>query len=178
MKNLLSENMLRFGTKNLSEAAQKELTLKSILETIDQHGLQNEVREALGEQVVDPNLGLAQKIVGMIWKAMSGMGTDEQKVLNAVLMIKNKPIYDSVLKIVKTSPKIKTAFGKNFPTVGAWIATDIQEYGPDDIGAIDATANKIAEKIRVHLQNVSGNDAEGMGIGGWKQDIDKTLRGE
>lgn len=50
MKNLLSENMMRFGTKNLSEAAQKELTLKSILETIDQYGLQKEVRKALAEQ--------------------------------------------------------------------------------------------------------------------------------
>lgn len=50
MKNLLSENMLRFGTKNLSESAQKELTLKSILETIDQYGLQKEVRKALAEQ--------------------------------------------------------------------------------------------------------------------------------
>lgn len=49
MKNLLSENMLRFGTKNLSEAAQKQLTLKSILETIDQHGLHLEVRRALTE---------------------------------------------------------------------------------------------------------------------------------
>jgi hypothetical protein len=68
MKNLLSENMMRFGTKNLSEAAQKELTLKSILETIDQYGLQREVRKALAEQA-DPNLGKAQKIVGMIWTA-------------------------------------------------------------------------------------------------------------
>ena len=49
MKNLLSENMMRFGTKNLSEAAQKELVLKSIMETIDQHGLQLEVRQALTE---------------------------------------------------------------------------------------------------------------------------------
>lgn len=49
MKSLLSENMMRFGTKNLNEAAKKELTLKSILETIDQHGLQLEVRRALTE---------------------------------------------------------------------------------------------------------------------------------
>jgi hypothetical protein len=57
MKNLLSENMMRFGTKNLSEAAKKELVLKSIMETIDQHGLQKEVRAALTEQtagVPDP----------------------------------------------------------------------------------------------------------------------------
>ena len=49
MKNLLSENMLRFGTKNLPEAAQRELTLKSIIETIDAHGLRNEVRQSLTE---------------------------------------------------------------------------------------------------------------------------------
>jgi hypothetical protein len=176
MKNLLSENMMRFGTKNLSEAAQKELTLKSILETIDQYGLQKEVRKALAEQA-DPNLGLAQKIVGMIWTAMSGLGTDEQKILNAVLMIKTKPVYDSVLKIVKTSPKIKTEYGRNYPTVGAWIATDMQEYGPDDAGAIDAASNKIAEKIRTHLQNVSDNPGEGMGMGGMRNDIDSALRG-
>ena len=176
MKNLLSENMLRFGTKNLSESAQKELTLKSILETIDQYGLQKEVRKALAEQA-DPNLGLAQKIVGMIWTAMSGMGTDEQKILNAVLMIKTKDVYDSVLKIVKTSPKIKTEFGKNFPTVGSWIATDMGEYDADDIGAIDAASNKIAEKIRIHLQKVSGNPGEGITNTGWRSSIDKTLRG-
>ena len=104
MKNLLSENMMRFGNKNLSEAAQKELTLKSILETIDQYGLQREVRKALAEQA-DPNLGLAQKIVGMIWTAISGMGTDDPKVLKAVLMIKTKDIYNSVVTILKTSPK-------------------------------------------------------------------------
>ena len=52
MKNLLSENMMRFGTKNLSEAAKKELTLKSIIETINEHGLQKEVRKALSEVMI------------------------------------------------------------------------------------------------------------------------------
>ena len=51
MKNLLSENMLRFGTKNLSEAAQRELVLKSIMETINEHGLHSSVRRYLFEQV-------------------------------------------------------------------------------------------------------------------------------
>ena len=51
MKNLLSENMLRFGTKNLSEAAQRELILKSIMETINEHGLHSSVRRYLFEQV-------------------------------------------------------------------------------------------------------------------------------
>jgi hypothetical protein len=53
MKNLLSENMMRFGTKNLTEAAKKELVLKSIMETIDQHGLRKAVRRALSEQQPD-----------------------------------------------------------------------------------------------------------------------------
>jgi len=182
MKNLLSENMMRFGTKNLTEAAKKELVLKSIMETIDQHGLRKEVRNALTEAptaaMADPNLGLAQKIVGMIWTAMSGLGTNNEKVLQAVMMIKDKAIYDSVLKIVRTSTKIKTEFGKNFPTVGAWIATDMQEYGPDDMGAIDAKTNAIATKVRIHLQRVSGNNAEGMGHGGMRQDVDDSLRGQ
>lgn len=55
MKNLLSENMLRFGTKNLSEAAQRELVLKSIMETINEHGLHGAVRRSLTEQTgTDP----------------------------------------------------------------------------------------------------------------------------
>lgn len=49
MKNLLSENMLRFGTKNLSEAAQRELVLKSVMQTINEHGLHNAVRRRLTE---------------------------------------------------------------------------------------------------------------------------------
>ncbi len=34
MKNLLSENMLRFGTKNLSDSSKRRLTLESIMQTI------------------------------------------------------------------------------------------------------------------------------------------------
>lgn len=50
MKNLLSENMLRFGTKNLSESAKQELVVKSIMETINQHGLSSVIRKKLAEQ--------------------------------------------------------------------------------------------------------------------------------
>lgn len=63
MKNLLSENMLRFGTKNLSEVAKKELTLKSIMETINEHGLHNAVKRKLNEAVSgQPDASL--KLVG------------------------------------------------------------------------------------------------------------------
>jgi len=49
MKNLLSENMLRFGTKNLSESQKRALTLESIMQTINEHGLAKEVRRRLTE---------------------------------------------------------------------------------------------------------------------------------
>ncbi len=50
MKNLLSENLLRFGVKNLTESQKKELIVKSIMETIDQHGLRNVIKNKLTEQ--------------------------------------------------------------------------------------------------------------------------------
>ena len=52
MKNLLSENMLRFGTKNLSELAQKELILKSVMQTINEHGLHEDVTQRLNEALL------------------------------------------------------------------------------------------------------------------------------
>ena len=36
MKNTLVEHMMRFETKNLSESAQKELIVKSIIKTINE----------------------------------------------------------------------------------------------------------------------------------------------
>ena len=163
MKNLLSENMMRFGTKNLTEAAKKELTLKSILETIDQYGLQREVRKALAEQA-DPNLGLAQKIVGMIWTAISGMGTDDPKVLKAVLMIKTKDIYNSVVTILKTSPKIKAEFGRNFPTVGDWLSTDMRRYSQSQGGYLDKENTKIVDAISNHLSKFGDSGIQFGGV--------------
>ena len=52
-KNLLSENMLRFGTKNLSESQERSLIVKAIMETIDQNGLRSEIRKKLmSEQTI------------------------------------------------------------------------------------------------------------------------------
>ena len=47
MKNLLSENMLRFGTKNLTESAKRKLVFESIMQTIKEHGLQSAVHRSL-----------------------------------------------------------------------------------------------------------------------------------
>ena len=63
MKNILSENLLRFGVKNLSESQKRALTLKSIMETIDAHGLRQEVRKALTEGDV-PSKPNADIVIG------------------------------------------------------------------------------------------------------------------
>lgn len=52
MKNLLSENMLRFGTKNLTESEQRKLVLHSIMKTINDYGLHSVVIRKLNEQAV------------------------------------------------------------------------------------------------------------------------------
>jgi hypothetical protein len=142
MKNLLSENMMRFGTKNLSEAAQTELVVKSIMETIKQHGLTNVIREKLAEQVDTAKAtGTAQKIVGMLMVALGSVNSDEQKVLNALKLIKaggGKVCYDAIIKIIRTSPKVKSQFGRNFNLVSTLIKVGgIGEHGRDDTQSAD-----------------------------------------
>lgn len=123
MKNLLSENMMRFGTKNLSEAAQKELVVKSIMETIEQHGLTDVIREKLSEQADPKYLGYAQKIAGMLMKALGG-ADDEDGVLAALRLIPKyggKPVYDNLIQVIRTSPAVKKQFGSNFSLVSSMI---------------------------------------------------------
>ena len=154
MKNLLSENMLRFGTKNLTLDQQRELVAKSIMETINQHNLANVIKKKLSEQsagadlkasgmsgqdikrvgVIDKRLGISQKyqgiamkIVGMIMAASSGMGTNNNKIATAIKMIPangGKDLYDAVLWTVQNSPKVKQQYGRNFNLVMEMIATE------------------------------------------------------
>ena len=150
MKNLLSENMLRFGTKNLSEAAQRELVLKSVIETINEHGLHNAVRRHLMEQgKPDPNyLGYAKKIAGQLMTALGG-ADDEDGVLAALKSIKTyggQPVYDNLLQLVKTSPKIKSQFGKNFKLVSSMIADG--GISQMDLGYDDATSSPVKNPLQ------------------------------
>ena len=148
MKNLLSENMLRFGTKNLSEAAQRELVLKSIMETINEHGLHNAVRQRLTEQSPKPGdtvpvespregtinapvptdsktLGEASRIIGELLKAMKGMGTDDTAASKAIYSIKTPQIYYAVLWKLKYSTNVKATMGYNYNLVGDFLSTDM-----------------------------------------------------
>jgi hypothetical protein len=145
MKNTLSENMMRFGTKNLSEAAQKELVVKSIMETINQHGLQNVIRKKLTEAAPDPKyLGYAKKILGQMMTALGG-ADDEQGVLTALQMIRKfggQPVYDNLLQLVKTSPNVKKQFGYNYNLVSSMI----QAGGVSDPG-VDSDYNQLSNPI-------------------------------
>jgi hypothetical protein len=153
MKSLLSENMLRFGTKNLSATQQKELIVKSIMETIDQHGLRKAIYNRLVEQTApaeaDPAAtgkalkvqGIALKIVGMILDATMGtMGvdTDEEQIAKALKMIPQnggKPVYDAVLKLVQTGAVVKREMGKNYNTVSEMIATEFFRQADTDVNS-------------------------------------------
>jgi hypothetical protein len=147
MKNLLSENMLRFGTKNLTETAKKELVLKSIMETINQHGLRKEVRNALTEQAIpagakvnvnspskgeitvpvptdSATVGAAMKIIGTIMKQTSGIDNNKA-IQQAVYAIKSPAIYYVCLWLVAHSSNVKSHYGFNFSTVGNMLGQDM-----------------------------------------------------
>ena len=136
MKSLLSENMLRFGTKNLTATSKQELIVKSIMETIDQHGLRKTIYNRLVEQTgaeigaIDKKLGadvktqgIGQKIVGKLMVALGG-ADDEEGVLEALQMIPKyggKKIYDSVIWSLQNSRNVKSKYGKNFNLVADMI---------------------------------------------------------
>ena len=74
MKNTLSENMMRFGTKNLSELAQKELIVKSIMETINQHGLHGAVKQRLTEGAIDLTNNPAAPVAAKVLQSQYAKG--------------------------------------------------------------------------------------------------------
>jgi len=137
MKNLLSENMLRFGTKNLSDSDQRKLVFESIMQTIDEYGLHGAVRRNLSEQApvkADKNFyGYAQKVYNEIDKGlggkMLGMADDEDRVLAAVKSIdtiagkeNGAQVYANLLQLVKKSPVLKAKYGRNYNLVATFIS--------------------------------------------------------
>ena len=137
MKNLLSENMLRFGTKNLTESAKRKLVFESIMQTINEYGLQSAVRQNLTEQTpvkADKKFyGYAQKVYSEIDKGlggkMLGMADDEDRVLEAVKSIdtiagkeNGAQVYANLLQLVKKSSVLKAKYGRNYNLVATFIS--------------------------------------------------------
>ena len=177
MKSLLSENMLRFGTKNLTATSKQELIVKSIMETIDQHGLRKTIYNRLVEQT-DPNAevtalktqGVALKVVGMILAATTGtmgIGTDEQKIADAIKMIPRnggQPVYDAVLNLVKQGTVVKQKMGKNFKTVMDLIATEFHRTSDTGEGQSDT---KWMNSFKSILKQYNEDENEVLATGGW-----------
>ena len=182
MKSLLSENMLRFGTKNLTATSQKELIVKSIMETIDQHGLSKTIYNRLAEQQLpdmarDLNAkvgsqmkqdgadmktnGIALKIVGMILKAFQngnpvGAGTDEWGIVKSIYLIKNQDIYNAVLNLVKTNPKV-TKLGR-FNTISEWLNTEIAKPAANSFRDYFTSDNDAVYQIQKVLQKYNRSE--------------------
>ena len=98
MKNLLSENMLRFGTKNLSESSTRKLVFESIMQTINEHGLHNAVRRSLlTEQTAVDLLVTQQKEVSAASKSFSAQLA--KKIYSPSYLFTNKQYY-----LVTTKP--------------------------------------------------------------------------
>jgi hypothetical protein len=113
----------------------------------------------------DPNVGLAKTIVGKLMTASGGMGTDEEGIHNAVLMIKDKPTYWAVIKVLQTSPKVKAQFGKNFNKVIDLVDTEISDRA-DYNDAYHKSDVKWFTTIKAHLEKFSDSERFTSGPGG------------
>lgn len=146
MKNLLSENMLRFGTKNLSESTKTKLVFESIMQTIKEHGLQNAVRrslltEAVTELMTDPGAATALKSL----KALIKQGTALPGVVMGQYYLKVQTNSDTKVQIVTgviCRGKVGSLIGRSIAGVGLIpVPTDLAaglggdlEFSPDPAG--------------------------------------------
>jgi hypothetical protein len=146
MKNLLSENMLRFGTKNLSESMKKSLVVESIMQTINEHGLQNDVRrrlltEAVTELMTDPGAAAALKSL----KAQITKGTALPGVVMGQYYLKvesNSATKVQIVSGVICRGKVGSLIGRSIAGVGLLpVPTDmanglggILEFSPEPAG--------------------------------------------
>lgn len=83
MKKLLSENMNRFGTKNITNVDQKSAAIKSVMHAINEYGLRNQIKRYIAEAYeqnpdMDPSLtmegpggGLGLNINGVQYDSLS-----------------------------------------------------------------------------------------------------------
>jgi len=153
MKNLLSENMMRFGTKNLSESQKRKLTLESIMQTIEEYGLHYEVKSKLMEQMSmgpitpstsinwdqKPDLNQVQKqfpdltkraksIAEELKAAADGTGTDEDR-LNGAL----RSLQDMCNGFRSSYPEAKFPGKSNYLVAATFAVIDryISDYSAD-----------------------------------------------
>ena len=144
MKNILKENMLRFGTKNLSETQREKLIEQFDTPEFKQQA--GSIEKQLGTDV--KYQGIAMKIAGLLISALSG-ADDEAGVLTALQMIpKNggQPVYNSLISVLRTNRNIKSKFGKNYNLVSTMIKDNgVSKFSNDTMaGETTATTNPLS----------------------------------
>lgn len=78
----------------------------------------------LNEEATDSSSkGIGLKVIGMIMVATGKINTDEQKIEDALNLLRNKEDYNAALDIVKTGQQVKNQYGKNFNTIADMIQT-------------------------------------------------------
>jgi hypothetical protein len=103
--------------------------------------------DATAASGASPYLGAAQAVVGKLIAAFGMVNDDEAGVLAALQIIPakgGKPVYDEVIKLIKTSPNVKAKFGKNFSLV----STLIKEAGISNPGYDKSQASPTHNPLR------------------------------
>ncbi len=85
----------------------------------------------LNEEATDSSSkGIGLKVIGMIMAASGGLGTKEQKIEDALDLLRNKEDYAEALNVAKTHPNVAKFFGKKvgefpyFQTIADMIQTE------------------------------------------------------
>jgi hypothetical protein len=130
---------------------------ESIMQTINEHGLQSAVRRSLLTEAIvkvdspskgfidvtvptdSKTLGTASKIIGTLLAAFGGGGTDDAKAGKAIYSINTPELYYAVLYKVQTSPVLKTTYGKNFKLVGEFLSEDMTFAAGTSTGGMRTT---------------------------------------
>ena len=179
MKSLLSENMLRFGTKNLSESSKRALTLESIMQTIHENGLASAVKSRLDEafaanywftksQDLSTDTNYAYDITPSgAWNNIFGIGKNFGTIF--VQVPKTAKTLADVDAALKRPDGIGIQFEANGPKKGptavealsskkSWY-TGKDKYGKPYAYGVNVTPNTIYQALLVTIGNMMGISA-------------------
>lgn len=174
MKNILAENLLRFGVKNLSDSGQKQLVIKSIMETINQHGLHTEVRRALIEadaptdtNAVIANLQPGGGNISDVYKTAPG-STDVLVMQSPTSLKEASIILGQIMKLVGSgqaeSPQmintIKQITANNYPMI-LWKVRYGSTFKSNTGSNYNTVCDWLAKSVDKASQSGAGSSAAG-----------------
>jgi hypothetical protein len=110
----------------------------------------------LNENVESATAYSPQQIVDKLKAAMKngnvfGLGTDDTSVYKVVVGKINKSNYEAVRSLVQKLHK--------YPTIGAWLSTDMASYAPNSFEQLfDPQNDRIVSGLRRHLKQFNENE--------------------